>query len=97
MQFQRTVNSRKSHMLDDLRTNHGQIFSGLPGIDQAVLDSNDLVRIRSDPAIQRWISFRDQTGRLKKWPDLFYKPDKAGDIKYLFRAPWIHQVSLFVH
>ncbi|KAI1793748.1 hypothetical protein LXA43DRAFT_1092535 [Ganoderma leucocontextum] len=89
--FAKSVNLRKSHMMDDLRTKRGQIFSGLPDVDSAVLDSNDLARIRNDPAIKRWISLRDESGRPKKWPDLFYHPDKAGDIKYLFRAPWLHR------
>ena len=83
-------------MMDDLRSKRGAVFAGLPDVDVAVLNTNDPLRIRSDPAIKRWTSLRDESGRVKKWPDLFYQPDKVGDIKYLFRVPWLHRVSVHV-
>ncbi|PIL22894.1 hypothetical protein GSI_15590 [Ganoderma sinense ZZ0214-1] len=86
--FARSVNTRKGHMLDTLRGKRVEVFSGLPGVDMAILNSNDLTRIRTDPVIQRWIS-TSSSGSSKKWPDLFYRSDKIGNIKYLFRVPWL--------
>ena len=82
-------------MMDNLRPKHRDIFIDLTGVDLNILASNNLGRIHDDPVIKWLVSTISMSGHQKKWPDLFYRSDKAGNIKHLFRVPWLPRVSAF--